>query len=140
MPREDAIEKGGSDGLPRGSTGYWLIVGRGGTRQALVLSARPRGGILPIFGSEEEAGTYLRSLGALGGGYATLPIAPEDLASLLSGPLSGIESVALDPMPGTDAFAGAFLDLVSTGRKGFVESLTDKRGSVTARGPGGRVG
>ena len=44
-------------------------------------------------------------------------MAVEGLISLLSGPLSGVERVALDPAPGMDA--DAMLELISVGRESF---------------------
>ena len=119
---------------PRRSASYWLIVGQDGTRKALTLHSRLRGEILPVFGSEEDAGMFLTPLGAFGGGFTPRPIAAEDLASLLWGPLSSVGTVALDLTPGVDT--AAVLDLISTDRERFVEYLTDERTTERAR-PGG---
>ncbi len=126
MQREAAAGAGVSSERPFGSGKYWLIVNRsGGRKNALTLHSRPRGEILPIFGSEEDAGTFLTLLGAFGGVFAARPIAAEDLASLLWGPLSGVGTVALDPMPGADM--AATLSLISTDRDSFAENLTGER-------------
>jgi hypothetical protein len=115
---------------PRGSPGYWLVVGCDGAGEALILHPRPRGETLPVFGSREDAGaflagTFLRAMGAFGGGLTARPIAAQVLASLLSGPLSGVGSVALDPIPGVGS--AAVLDLISVDRESFVGHLKDGR-------------
>ena len=134
MQRELAVRAHVSTERPRRSASYWLIVGQDGTRKALTLHSRLRGEILPVFGSEEDAGMFLTPLGAFGGGFTPRPIAAEDLASLLWGPLSSVGTVALDPTPGVDT--AAVLDLISTDRESFVEYLTDERATAGAR-PGG---
>src|SRR5918998_1094853 len=142
MQREALARAGVSNGRPQGSTSYWLIVGRGGAHGALTLHSRLRGETLPVFGSEEDAGafladTFLRPMGAFGGGLTARRVAAQDLASLLSGRLSGVGTVALDPTPGADT--AAVIDLVSTDRESFVESLTG--GSTKdAGGPAQRPG
>ena len=125
------ITAGVTHGRPHGPASYWLIVGGEGARKTLTLHSGLRGEILPVFGSEEDAGVFLMPLGAFGGGFAARPIAAEDLASLLRGPLSSVGTVALDPAPGMDT--AATLDLVSTDRQSFAEDLTD--GRVTAGAP-----
>lgn len=134
MQREVAARAQVSSERPRRSAGYWLIVGQDGTRKVLTLNSRLRGEILPVFGSEEDAGMFLTPLGAFGGGFTPRPIAAEDLASQLWGPLSSVGTVALDPTPGVDP--AAVFDLISTDRESFVEHLTEER--VTAGAwPGG---
>jgi len=103
----------------------------------LTLHSRLRGETLPVFGSEEDAGaflagTFLRPMGAFGDGLTARRVAVQDLASLLSGRLSGVGTVALDPTPGADT--AAVIDLVSTDRVSFVESLMAGR-TKDARGP-----
>ena len=134
MLKEVAIIAGVSSRRPHRSARYWLIVGQDGTRKALTMHSRLRGEILPVFGSEADAGMFLSPLGAFGGGFTPRPIAAEDLASLLWGSLSSVGTVALDPMPGVDT--AAVLDLISTDRESFVEYLTDERATAGAR-PGG---
>ena len=128
--REAVARAGVSSERPRGSPDYWLIVGCDGAGEALTLHPRTRGETLPVFGSREDAGaflagTFLRSLGTFGGGLTVRPIAAQALASLLSGPLSGVGTVALDPIPGVGS--AAVLDLISVDRESFVEHLKDGR-------------
>jgi len=104
----------------------------------LTLHSRIRGETLPVFGSEEDAGVFLRPMGAFGGGLAARPIAAQDLASLLSGRLSGVGTVALDPTPGANL--GAAMCLISTDRESFVESLTEGRGTTYPWCPAQRPG
>ncbi len=54
-------------------------------------------GVLPVFSFKEEAQMYLWG-GALGGRWRVEEVEPEALASVLSGPGSRFEWVALDPM------------------------------------------
>ena len=132
MRRGAATCAGVSNERPRGSENYWLIVSRDGARsRALTLHSIPRGEILPVFGSEEDVSMFLTPLGAFGGGFMARPIAAEDLASLLWGPLSSVETVALDPTSGVDT--AAVLDLVSTNRKSFVDNLSGER-TLAGRG------
>ncbi len=107
------------------------LVGQDRVRKVLTLHSRLRGEILPVFGSEEDAGMFLTPLGAFGGGLTPRPIAAEDLASLLWGPLSSVGTVALDPTPGVDT--AAVLDLISTDRESFVEYLSNERATAGAR-------
>jgi hypothetical protein len=50
-------------------------------------------------GRAEDAGTFLMLLSAMGGGHEARHAPAEDLVSLLSGPLSGVERGALGPTP-----------------------------------------
>jgi hypothetical protein len=134
MQREVALRAHVSTERPRRSASYWLILGQAKPRKVLTLHSRLRGEILPVFGSEEDADTFLTPLGAVGGGFTPRPIAAEDLASLLRGPLSSVGTVALDPTPEVDT--ATVLDLISTDRESFVEYLTNGRATAGAR-PGG---
>ena len=77
---------------------------------------------LPVFSFEEEAELFVR-LGAsfAGGGWLARETGAGELVSLLLGPLSGVERVALDPLPGR--LAGTVIDLLSTDRATFIERL-----------------
>jgi hypothetical protein len=130
MQREVALRAHVSSERPRGSASYWLIVGQAKPRKTLTLHSRLRGEILPVFGSEEDADTFLKPLGAFVSGFTARPIAAEDLASVLWGPLCSVGTVALDPPPGLDT--AAVLDLVSTDRQSFVEYLTEERATAGA--------
>ena len=131
MPREVAVRAHGSTEPPRRSAGYWLIVGNAKRRKVLTLHSGLRGDTLPVFGSEEDAYAFLTPLAAVDGGFTPRPIASEDLASLLWGPLSGVGTVALDPTPEVDTAAA--LDLISTDRVSFVAYLTENRATAAAR-------
>ena len=138
MQGETVTRAGVSNEQPCELTSYWLIVGRGGTRGVLTLRSRLRGETLPVFGSREDAGAFLagaflRPMGTFGDGLTARQIAAQDLASLLSGRLSGVGTVALDPTPGADT--AAVIDLISTDRESFVESLTEGRGTMGAWSP-----
>lgn len=101
-------------------------MGRDETRgNVLTLCLGPRAETLPVFSSEHDARTYLALPGAFGGGSKVRSIAPEGLASLLRGRLSGVDKVALDPSPETDT--DALLTLISVDRKRFVSRLSSER-------------
>ncbi len=61
---------------------------------------------------------FLMLLRAMGGGLEVRYMAVEGLVSLLSGPLSNITRVALDPTPEMDA--DTMVELTSVGRESFV--------------------
>ena len=118
MEREATIRRGVPNERSRKPAGYWLIVGREDPSRTLVLYSGLRGEILPAFGSEEDAGVFLILLRTMGGGLELRYMAVEGLVSLLSGPLSNIELVALDPAPEMDA--DAMLELISLDRESFL--------------------
>jgi hypothetical protein len=85
--------------------------------------------VLPVFSFEEEAELFLR-LGAPGGGWLARETGAGELASLLLGPLSGVERVALDPLPG--GLTETVIGLVSTDRVTFIERLLMSKGEPPA--------
>ncbi len=115
------------------SSSWWLIVNHeSGRMEVLVLSLA--GGekiVLPVFSFKEEAELFFR-LGAsfAPGGWLARESGAGELVSLLLGPLSGVERVALDPLPGrlTETVVG----LVSTDRATFIERLLMGKGEPTA--------
>ncbi len=110
---------------------WWLIVNHeSGWMEVLVL--RLAGGekmVLPVFSFKEEAELFLR-LGAPEGGWLARETGAGELVSLLFGPLSGVERVALDPLPGR--LAETVIGLVSTDRATFIEGLLTGKGEPPA--------
>jgi hypothetical protein len=89
--------------------------------EVLVLSlAGDEDVVLPVFSFEEEAELFLR-LGTPGGGWLARETGAAEFVSLLLGPLSGVERVALDPLPGR--LAEMLIGLVSIDRVTFIERL-----------------
>ena len=133
---------GGAGARPRRRS-WWLIVSQeGGFLGLLALGIAGGERVVPVFSFEEEAELFLR-LGVPGSGWLVRETGAGELASLLSGPLSGAGRVALDPLPGW--LAEGVVGLVSTRRKDFVARLLGGGGGgLEARprrgGDGGRGG
>jgi hypothetical protein len=115
------------------SSSWWLIVNHeSGWMEVLVL--RLAGGekmVLPVFSFKEEAELFL-GLGAsfARGGWLARETGAGELVSLLLEPLSGVERVALDPLPGR--LAETVIGLVSTDRATFIEGLLTGKGEPPA--------
>jgi hypothetical protein len=77
--------------------------------------------VLPVFSDEGEASTFLRHRGFDRGGWLVRPTRVGELVSVLCGPGASASRVALDPWPGIATME--ITDLVSIGRRSFVESL-----------------
>ena len=79
----------------------WLLTRRRCGRTEVLAAELVAGSrALPVFSFAEEARLFV-GLGACeGAGWHGEEIEAEDLAFLLLGPLGGISSVALDPLPG----------------------------------------
>jgi hypothetical protein len=85
--------------------------------------------VLPVFSFKEEAELFV-TLGAPEGGWLARETGAGELVSLLLGPLSGVERVALDPLPGK--FAETAVGLVSTDQATFIERLLMGKGEPPA--------
>ncbi len=100
---------------------FWLIVRgdrEGEEADLLTVDLPGKGeGVLPVFSFEEEAEMYLW-IGALEGHWRVEEVDPEGLASVLSGPCSRFEWVALDPMG--EAWAHEVNRLVCTNWERFL--------------------
>ena len=118
------------------STPFWLIVKyRVGGMEVLRTILASGEEALPVFSFEDEASMFLE-LGTSGCWQVKETTAGE-LASILFGPCAGVGRVVLDPLPGP--FAERLMDLVSMGRKAFMESyLKDEETSPLATGSGHR--
>src|SRR5215204_6804632 len=89
---------GRAPGRPHSSV-YWLI-GRHENGSLEVLTSGLSGGeeALPVFSHEEEAEMFLW-LGGLGEGWHARESAAGELTSILYALCSGVQKVALDPLP-----------------------------------------
>ena len=98
---------------------FWLILRRrrGGTE---FLTRRLSDGrrVLPVFSFEEEALLYARA------GSRPRRTSAGELLSILYGPCRGVDLVALDPWPTTEAETST--GLVSLGRNRFLNLLMSK--------------
>jgi hypothetical protein len=105
------------------SSSWWLIVNHeSGWMEVLTLSLAGGEKMLPVFSFKEEAELFV-TLGAsfARGGWLARETGAGELVSLLLGPLSGVEGVALDPLPGR--LAEMVIDLLSIDRATFIEWL-----------------
>ena len=116
---------------------YWLICDGTGPPGALVLELDGLGRTLPVFSFPEEAEMYL-ALDGLGGEWHVREGVADDFSPHLFGPRAGVESVLLDPLPGTlgdgaegsvgigpERFAGRFLGLLLPRRGGGLTPRAD---------------
>jgi hypothetical protein len=78
---------------------------------------RDGGEILPVFGHEEEAEMFLHLGGYGDDGWRARESSAGEIVSVLYGPCSGAEGVALDPLP--EMMADETLALIRLGRKRF---------------------
>jgi hypothetical protein len=80
---------------------HWLIANHGvGGMDVLTIQLRDGTEALAVFTVEEEARDFLASrFGASGEGWEARHTWPGELASVLCGPCSGAQRVALDPPP-----------------------------------------
>ena len=111
---------------------YWLIQVGADSGPAVVRLADGRG-VLPVFGFGEEAGLFARF--ARGGTRGVRRIGADGLASLLCGPLGGVELVALDPL--SDSEADVLEGSVSLTRQRFLEFLPGPGNRPDPGGPAG---
>ncbi len=111
---------GSGAGVSAGAV-YWLICDGTGPPGALVLDLAGLGRTLPVFSFPEEAEMFLRLDGS-GGGWDVREGVADDFFPHFFGPRADVESVVLDPLPGTlgdgadgpvgigpERFAGRFL-------------------------------
>jgi len=98
---------------------WWLIAKTEYGRVEFLTTARDEDGgeTLPVFGYEEEAEMFLH-LGGYGDSWSARESSSGEIVSVLYGPCSGVEGVALDPLP--EMMDDETLALVRLGRKRFL--------------------
>ena len=106
---------------------WWLIAKTQDGRVEFLTTFRDEDGgeTLPIFAYEEEAEMFLY-LSGYADGWSVRESSSGEIVSVLSGPCSGAECVALDPPP--EMVADGTLSLVSLGRARFLELLLGDAG------------
>ena len=81
---------------------------------------------MPVFGYEEEAKMFLHLGGYGDHGWSARESSSGEIVSVLCGPCSGAESVALDPLP--EMVSDGTLSLVWLRRERFLEQLLGHAG------------
>ena len=122
---------------------YWLIVKQSASGQASGQAGAPEifsiglaeQECLPVFSFREEAEMFLR-LKSLEYDWGARKSGSGELLSMLSSSLSGVERVALDPLPEISDNS-VMNNLISMSRKGFMNHLL-VRGLSWLQGRGGR--
>lgn len=101
---------------------WWLIAKTENGRVEFLTTAcdEDSGETLPVFGHEEEAQMFLH-LGGYDDSWSARESSSGEIVSVLCGPCSGVESVALDPLPGM--VADGTLGLVRLRRESFLGRL-----------------
>ena len=100
---------------------YWLIAKRGVGAPEIFSAGFTKREYLPVFSFAEEAEMFLK-LRALGDEWRSSRFGSGELPSMLFGGLSGVERVALDPIPEIQG-DGMITDLLSISRKKFMDDL-----------------
>ena len=110
---------------PPDPVSYWLIAEkRNNSIEALTIRANDEQETLPVFSSEEEAEIFLR-FGGVTGGWRARESGAGELVSVLSGPCTGVEKVALDPSP--EMVVEGTGGLVSLLRESFMNLIMARR-------------
>ena len=123
---EETPTRAASEGTRRRPR-WWLITKHENARIEFLTTGRDEDGgeALPIFGYEEEAELFLH-LSGYADSWSVRESSSGEIVSVLSGPCSGAESVALDPPP--EMVADGTLRLVSLRREHFLARLLGHAG------------
>jgi hypothetical protein len=118
VPARRAAARGG-----RRHKRWWLIAKNGNSRVELLTTCRDEDGgeTLPVFGHEEEAEIFLHLGGYGDDGWSARESSIGEIVSVLCGPCSCVEGVALDPLP--VMVDDRTLGLVWLGRERFLDQL-----------------
>jgi len=134
MVEEISTRVGSTRAAPEGTRRrprWWLIAKteNGGVEFLTTAREEDGGETLPVFGYEEETEMFLH-LGGYGDSWSVRESSPGEIVSVLCGPCSGVEGVALDPLPGM--VDDGTLCLVWLGRERFLEQLLGHAGQRAA--------
>ena len=123
---EELSTRAASEGTRRRPR-WWLITkNENGRIEFLTMFRKEYGGeALPIFAYEEEAEMFLH-LSGYADSWSVRESSSGEIVSVLLGPCSGAESVALDPPP--EMVADGTLSLVSLRRERFLARLLGEAG------------
>jgi hypothetical protein len=112
-----------TEGARRRRPMWWLIAKTEAGGVEFLTTARDEDGeeTLPIFGYEEEAKMFLHLGGYGDDGWSARESSSGEIISVLCGPCSGAEGVALDPLPGM--VSDGMLCFVWLGRERFLRWL-----------------
>ena len=125
-------EKAGSSGRA-----YWLVAKHESGRKAPLTVSLPDGGeALPVFSFEEEAEMFLWFVEDKDKWF-TCKVTSGELISMLFGPRSIAENVALDPSP--EIVAEMAVDLVTLSRERFVNRVAGEDGPRESRQEEGEI-
>ena len=102
---------------------WWLIAKTENGRVEFLTTAcvEDSGETLPVFGYEEEAEMFLHLGGYGDDGWSARESSSGEIVSVLLGPCSDAEGVALDPLPGM--VGDGTVCLVWLGRERFLDQL-----------------
>jgi hypothetical protein len=122
ISKKVGLARAGTEGTRRRPR-WWLIAKtEDGRVKFLTTGHKEEGGeTLPVFGHEEEAEMFLHLGGYSDDGWRARESSIGEIVSVLCGPCSGVEGVALDPLPGM--VADGTLGLVRLRRESFLGRL-----------------
>ena len=108
---------------PRRRPRWWLIAKTENGRVEFLTTAcvEDSGETLPVFGYEEEAQMFLHLGGYGDDSWSARESSSGEIVSVLCGPCSGVEDVAIDPLP--RMVADGTLGLIRLGRERFLGQL-----------------
>jgi hypothetical protein len=113
-----------TEGTRRRRPRWWLIAKTEDGGVEFLTTSGDNGETLPVFGHKEEAEMFLHLSGYSDDGWHARESSPGEIVSVLCGPCSGAEGVALDPLP--RMVADGTLCLVWLGRERFLGWLLGK--------------
>ena len=105
----------------------WLIADLTGGKMDVFTIDGGGDRVLPVFSFRDEAEMYVR-LQPGTPGWAPRAFSPDEIVSMLCGPLSDVARVALDPLP--EVCDRTLLDLLCVRRGAFVGSLVGKERDI----------
>jgi hypothetical protein len=123
ISKKVGLARAGTEGTRRRPR-WWLIAKteKGRVEFLTTMAQNEDGGeTLPVFGYEEEAEMFLHLGGYGDDGWSARESSSGEIVSVLCGPCSDAEGVALDPLPGM--VGDGTVCLVWLGRERFLDQL-----------------